>query len=184
MRRAISCLPVNLRPMSAGPKRNPGKGPAARRRGRSDLDRPEGTRSRRAEFDGRSMTRVPGAQELRRRFWRGLNDFLVAEHPDLPEFRGAADLDHSAAFRHPPYRDRACLQSPQARRGSTCGSGGKHRSRCGRHSPATAAYDNAIVGAAWDSSKWKVALVPACSSISPFRIFARVFLARGLSMAR
>jgi Protein of unknown function DUF262/Protein of unknown function (DUF1524)/Domain of unknown function (DUF4268) len=28
----------------------------------------------------------PGRQELRRRFWRGLNDYLVAEHPDLPDF--------------------------------------------------------------------------------------------------
>ena len=28
----------------------------------------------------------PGRQELRRRFWSGLNDFLVAEHPDLPDF--------------------------------------------------------------------------------------------------
>lgn len=28
----------------------------------------------------------PGRQELRRRFWSGLNDYLVAEHPDLPDF--------------------------------------------------------------------------------------------------
>jgi hypothetical protein len=28
----------------------------------------------------------PERQELRRRFWSGLNDYLVAEHPDLPNF--------------------------------------------------------------------------------------------------
>ena len=28
----------------------------------------------------------PGRQELRMRFWNGLNDFLVAEYPDLPDF--------------------------------------------------------------------------------------------------
>jgi hypothetical protein len=28
----------------------------------------------------------PGRKELRRRFWGGLNDYLVAEHPDLPDF--------------------------------------------------------------------------------------------------
>ena len=28
----------------------------------------------------------PGRRELRRRFWRGLNDLLVAEYPDLPDF--------------------------------------------------------------------------------------------------
>lgn len=27
----------------------------------------------------------PGRRELRRRFWRGLNEYLVAEHPNLPE---------------------------------------------------------------------------------------------------
>jgi hypothetical protein len=30
----------------------------------------------------------PDRQELRRRFWTGLNDYLVAEHPDLPDFEG------------------------------------------------------------------------------------------------
>lgn len=28
----------------------------------------------------------PGRYELRRRFWASLNDYLVAEHPDLPDF--------------------------------------------------------------------------------------------------
>jgi hypothetical protein len=28
----------------------------------------------------------PGRYGLRRRFWTGLNDYLVAEHPDLPDF--------------------------------------------------------------------------------------------------
>lgn len=28
----------------------------------------------------------PGRRELRRRFWGGLNDYLIAEHPDLPDF--------------------------------------------------------------------------------------------------
>lgn len=28
----------------------------------------------------------PGRYELRRRFWAGLNDYLVTEHPDLPDF--------------------------------------------------------------------------------------------------
>jgi hypothetical protein len=29
---------------------------------------------------------TPGRRELRQRFWSGLNDYLVAEHPDLPNF--------------------------------------------------------------------------------------------------
>jgi hypothetical protein len=29
----------------------------------------------------------PGRDELRRRFWTGLNDYLVAEHPDLPDLQ-------------------------------------------------------------------------------------------------
>lgn len=28
----------------------------------------------------------PGRRELRQRFWSGLNDFLAAEHPDIPRF--------------------------------------------------------------------------------------------------
>jgi len=40
----------------------------------------------RPEQDSGDDDEGPGRQELRRRFWRGLNDLLVAEHPDLPGF--------------------------------------------------------------------------------------------------
>jgi Protein of unknown function DUF262 len=40
----------------------------------------------RADPDADDADEGPGRQELRRRFWRGLNDYLVAEHPDLPDF--------------------------------------------------------------------------------------------------
>lgn len=40
----------------------------------------------RPESDNGEDDEGPGRQELRRRFWSGLNDFLVAEYPDLPDF--------------------------------------------------------------------------------------------------
>jgi hypothetical protein len=40
----------------------------------------------RREADSAGDDEGPGRLELRARFWRGLNDFLVAEHPDLPDF--------------------------------------------------------------------------------------------------
>ncbi len=40
----------------------------------------------RAEPEADDDDEGPGRQELRRRFWSGLNDYLVAEHPDLPDF--------------------------------------------------------------------------------------------------
>jgi hypothetical protein len=42
----------------------------------------------RAEPEAGDDDEGPGRQELRRRFWTGLNDYLVAEHPDLPDFEG------------------------------------------------------------------------------------------------
>lgn len=40
----------------------------------------------RAEAESGGDEDGPGRRELRARFWRGLNDYLVAEHPDLPDF--------------------------------------------------------------------------------------------------
>jgi hypothetical protein len=40
----------------------------------------------RPETDNGGDEEGPGRRELRARFWRGLNDYLVAEHPDLPDF--------------------------------------------------------------------------------------------------
>jgi hypothetical protein len=44
----------------------------------------------------------PGRQELRRRFWAGLNDYLLAEYPDLPEFetRPSWTIRLSSGLRH------------------------------------------------------------------------------------
>ena len=40
----------------------------------------------RVEPDASDDDEGVGRQELRRHFWSGLNDYLVAEHPDLPDF--------------------------------------------------------------------------------------------------
>jgi len=40
----------------------------------------------RPESDAGDDEEAPGRRELRLRFWNGLNDFMVAEHPDLPNF--------------------------------------------------------------------------------------------------
>lgn len=42
----------------------------------------------RPEQDAGDDDEGPGRKELRRRFWAGLNDYLVAEHPELPDFEG------------------------------------------------------------------------------------------------
>jgi hypothetical protein len=41
---------------------------------------------RRAEPEPDEDDEGPGRRELRQRFWSGLNDFLAAEHPDIPRF--------------------------------------------------------------------------------------------------
>ena len=40
----------------------------------------------RVEIEASDDDEGPGRQELRRRFWSGLNDYLVAEYPELPDF--------------------------------------------------------------------------------------------------
>ena len=44
----------------------------------------------------------PGRQELRRRFWTGLNDYFVAEHPALPdvEARPSWNIATPSSLRH------------------------------------------------------------------------------------
>jgi hypothetical protein len=58
----------------------------------------------------------PGRQELRRRFWGGLNDYLVSEHPDLPDFdaRPSWTIRLPSGLRHIGFELRYSLRHDHA----------------------------------------------------------------------
>lgn len=70
----------------------------------------------RAQPDNGDDDEGPGRQELRRRFWRGLNDYLVAEHPDLPDFeaRPSWTIRLPSGLRHIGFELRFSLRHQHA----------------------------------------------------------------------
>ena len=70
----------------------------------------------RAEPDDADDDDGPGRHELQRRFWTGLNDYLVAEHPDLPDFEGRPSwtIRLPSGVRHIGFDLRLSLRHHQA----------------------------------------------------------------------
>jgi hypothetical protein len=70
----------------------------------------------RADVDGGAGDDAHGWRELRPRFWRGLNDYLVAEHPDLPDFepRLSPTIRLPSGLRHIGFELRLGLRQQNA----------------------------------------------------------------------
>ncbi len=78
----------------------------------------------RVEADSGGDVEGPGPRELRVRFWRGLNEYLVAEHPDLPDFEARQNFNIRlpSGLRHIGFELRYGLRPPMATsNSSTCG---------------------------------------------------------------
>ncbi len=58
--------------------------------------------ARPSDQDDQENEETPARRELRRRFWTGLNDYLVAEYPELPdiEARTSASIRIPSGIRH------------------------------------------------------------------------------------